>query len=1107
MRAMAETLPTHKREAQRVESEKARGKLGPYTTRYKDLLQGGICQQCAAKGVSTPETVSHILHECPNDQATAIRSKAKHDIVEKWSKLYKSSTKGGAEWELKDPTLSGPEGWELWWGWAGLAPRGVEELTHKEVKLMKASCRILATAGHEIWGKRNEWVENWAKENEIPSAAKAKQEARQGTPPNPKEREPPPAPKAETTSKKAKTSGKEAPKKPEKIAANARRGMASYLAGAPLKVSSTKSTLSKRTKAAAANRDEADARGENQNLLDAFSDGAECAWQGCGKPARGEGASFCKRLPREPRCSLHAPLACRGLLQPCQCDERPGVGRKKLRGGAPKKVLGPNARGESDDDHGPQEKDEGGPLPPLEGEELAEAERTSKRLRCLDLGMEVENEGVKGTLVGMERTGHARDAFREPDVLWVRIAEQRELVAWNVTEKWRITKKILHMAANLNRARRPPVDAAAAAREERAPAADGPEKDYEVRACHEGGDEGLSEERHEQDWLDCRQARCLAGQTRRRRAPKDAVTERPHCTPGAGGESRGGPCQRTGDDVLQGERVGRETYRGQDQCSPRRHDEEQSEGERRLGAGDRGNPSPDGGKEGNNPRGQDQGERGRAEGGMESPSHDMGRREGVGSAGIPPLATGPHSKEGSSSGGNGNRVGRGHRRIGPVFRQGHLDGPDPTNTGRKRRGENCAGPADELPGSSKTPRRRSSQSPNPGRGETVRTGSNLGEPLVCRILGGPGAEPNSRGGGWDLCRESSQLERTRRGQGRTGSNHEGPQAGPDSPVLRGATCPKCDEGPAGCPSDPRHWDCSECLRLGGKTIGETVSVNPPNPNPNPKPTTNQAVAQPRDPQPLPPYSPSRPSTLPVRGVQAGSETPPGLLPQGRPDPGEIGREVGGGCPEQSPSPPGSPYRVSNADGETGGNREPQIEPEWLLQARHEMPEVGDAEPRPFYLATHRPAVNDGAAYCRSKSGINTVNCSPFYRLTTSEYKRAKVSREQIDMIVEAIGQHTDPTADLDYRGYDDIAGGNFIPTRTRKKNRTSSLAQEYLPEITWDDLEPDPGAFNTPRMRGAALSGAGTAAGEGRGTQRQATKHRRKTRAKKGDPNRYDDHG
>ena len=128
-------------------------------------------------------------------------------------------------------------------------------------------------------------------------------------------------------------------------------------------------------------------------------------------------------------------------------------------------------------------------------------------------------------------------------------------------------------------------------------------------------------------------------------------------------------------------------------------------------------------------------------------------------------------------------------------------------------------------------------------------------------------------------------------------------------------------------------------------------------------------------------------------------------------------------------------------------------------------------------------------------------------MTTSEYKRAKVSREQIDMIVEAIGQHTDPTADLDYRGYDDIAGGNFIPTRTRKKNRTSSLAQEYLPEITWDDLEPDPGAFNTPRMRGAALSGAGTAAGEGRGTQRQAIKHRRKARAKKGDPNRYDDHG
>ena len=135
--------------------------------------------------------------------------------------------------------------------------------------------------------------------------------------------------------------------------------------------------------------------------------------------------------------------------------------------------------------------------------------------------MEVENGNEKGILVQLTRTRHAIDAFREPDVMWVRVPGQPELVGWEVSEDWRIIKEIVHLAS-LNRELRgsaPRSNAALPTRANRSDAMDGPEKDHERRLRDESRPRGLPEERNKQDGVEHQEAGCLAGSTDLSRAP------------------------------------------------------------------------------------------------------------------------------------------------------------------------------------------------------------------------------------------------------------------------------------------------------------------------------------------------------------------------------------------------------------------------------------------------------------------------------------------------------------------------------------------------------------------------------------------------------------
>jgi hypothetical protein len=115
-----------------------------------------------------------------------------------------------------------------------------------------------------------------------------------------------------------------------------------------------------------------------------------------------------------------------------------------------------------------------------------------------------------------------------------------------------------------------------------------------------------------------------------------------------------------------------------------------------------------------------------------------------------------------------------------------------------------------------------------------------------------------------------------------------------------------------------------------------------------------------------------------------------------------------------------------------------------------MPEVGDAEPRPWYLATHEPAQNDGAEYVKNKNG--TVVVPPTYSLTTSEKKRARVTAATLKQIADDATYASNPEAHPDYRTFEDIANGNLLTSRTRKGNR---VIHKPFVDI-WVDLENEP---------------------------------------------------
>jgi ribonuclease HI len=345
-RALTESLPTHKREAQRVAAESDQRdehgmqKLGQYTRRFGHKLKGGLCQRCLQQGYEVLETVEHILAQCDNPEATKIRSKALADITSKWEDTFQAPINGKVQWGLIDPTgHTNPckpctDGWQAWWGWVGLMPATVDSTKGIERKAVAFAVDKLAKAGVDLWAARNDWVQEWYKEEGIPSAHAASrhdrhqrrmQDKRRGTK---EDRQ-----KAEAALKSQKEEAEKQANSKERI-----RKMADFFVSrttAPVededeeeKTTDRKATVRCRecspeqppkhrkplgsqavTRATGATKMAAAIRRRLAKLGVEDGINENCSTKGCNDPAVGR-APICNSTPQCPRCQEHLGLTC-----------------------------------------------------------------------------------------------------------------------------------------------------------------------------------------------------------------------------------------------------------------------------------------------------------------------------------------------------------------------------------------------------------------------------------------------------------------------------------------------------------------------------------------------------------------------------------------------------------------------------------------------------------------------------------------------------------------------------------------------------------------------------------------------------------------------------
>ena len=1121
VRAITGTLPTYAREAKRVKSEADAGKMGQYRCRFGDKIGEGWCQLCGCDGARHLETPAHILAECPHGAST--RREALRKVATVWASTN-TRQQGQAEWSMINPVEVDRDGWETWWGWVGLLPAALDSYASSERTALQEVTNVLGAAGWQMWSDRNEAAKEWEKGQGIPSAFWAENQARrlaredQGprhAPPQGGDR-PPKRRKPTHLCSAATQEGRRREAEDETLAAtmlrmrseSAQVGIPAAARGEPGPTAlepgprpapepepepdpprppsrrpassapttgkkAKHSSLSKEAKNAARRRD---ARGEGSGTLDAYmeTEGPEqprCAWLGCGKKGTTT-ALGCTATPKEPRCRHHGMSSCQANLQPCGCSVR-GIAEGKTR--TRKGVLkGHDPMGdEEEEEPDPEPKkrargeEDGPPPPPLErplyNSEVAEAAEVSERLYSVDIGMEVECDGVSGTLKQMQRTRHNTDAIREPDVMWVDTGGE-ELVPWLVTEAWSV-KNAFNQACQIGTPERE------SDRDACGPSQNGerpmgcPQQNKEGRQREQRGDDSLPEGCHHSHRVDHEALRCVDSEDGIGRAPADANHSDGREARGNVGRHLGGAGGRTSGHDEEGADVHGGQHGGPRQCVPRQHDARQPQRTNQVEEGCGGGPRDPGAQRGNHTGGQGP-RQGRArEEYVEAGSDGVGEGETVDLPLRNLIATGPPS-QGDPGGRVRDGLGGGHRGPERGVRQGDINGcreTDPQGGGGQTHPTVSARPAGEVPGCSSPPRRGGSLGSPEERGAPGRTGSDLGQPLLRGRVRGTGDKQGKRGRSRSPRGDAILSGSRRRCERTAGRDNQGEAGRPDSAVLHRATSNQCDEGHAGGEKDTRGGGEGIWLCLGGEEVPQAVSP----------------VAQPCHGGDFPPHTPIVPAVA-MRGVQGGRCPHSGddacfreHSGESQP-PGDDGR----GGEEPGPTTPGGACRPRHENGMYHGARsQERLELEWVQQILHGAPGEGRATLRCHTLATHEAEGNDGFLFANvgqpgGGSGWPSVVADKFYVLSTPELKRAKITQARLREVAAALDTGGNEGEVPEWKQYEAIEKGQYTDARRRKAKTATERAQledEWLPTVECQPCAPVPAGTGRRGARGAGL--------------------------------------
>ena len=552
--------------------------------------------------------------------------------------------KARATWDMCNPTETGPEGWRNEWGWLGLVPNNTRSVMPEgrgKGGEWDEIGPILAKAGHAMWKERNEWTVQWEKDNGLRvdrrKSGKIKKRKAQTA------REP--------SEKKLEEQRQEAIKQKmaDDLAAATRPGKLDPGRGyrkepkAPTvkraKPSKNRFKVSVRRACEAADqRERAEERAENSGRV-------RCGYQGCTREPTVV-AMGCKRQPEaEPRCTKHESLKCRGNLVGCECRVNFMEPKKRT------KLSGqPAAREEEGEEEEEEGMDEQTRREQLKTLAWMDGELTQK-IRDLCYGDEITFKRAKGWERGRVwkvtngRHSEHRDAFRIPDEIWVqqRQNNRRVITAVDVVSEWRKLNNTDSETVTKKRSR--DEEGERGGTTVRGRAVHGTAEIHPQRQVSDGGeDEGVQEERHEQDGVECSAGgRGHRGVCRGEVGNYTMDARERIGTVGEGGHEQRG--DRTPDAEGEGEtQVGRKRVRDP-QRSAVRNTEGQFEGKNanRVGSGSGGMGAGEGGGDRGGRRGARQG--GSRQERMEGGGEGVGSTEGLGDACRGSHTTVPDSQE------------------------------------------------------------------------------------------------------------------------------------------------------------------------------------------------------------------------------------------------------------------------------------------------------------------------------------------------------------------------------------------------------------------------------------------------------------------------------
>ena len=396
-------------------------------------------------------------------------------------------------------------------------------------------------------------------------------------------------------------------------------------------------------------------------------------------------------------------------------------------------------------------------------EDEEEIRNIRKRLREVREGdtirYEDEGEEVEGEVISMERTGECRDAFREPDTMWVKVEGRTALQNVGVDETWSILNREQGKNKNKNKNKKSRERQAKGGENRTRPeerngepteeAADGDPTMGEPQGAHEGKvperrqPTAVQEGRHEQNRVERQGPGQMARGGDQGKAHPDGKWDGGQSTAGSDHSSADGSCGGAGTNERGGDKVGEEEHRRTSKRGPRDLDENQPARERRVNPGCGSHPDSNGKSTGNSDRGQNKRKRGQGEEGVETGSREVGTgKRMVGTEGKHhEAATHPNTSKRSCGNRIGDRVGRSHRGSTHSVGQGGDSRCGKAKDTNRNEGEISARCTDDIRKDERDKSNHDTVDQEEGRGKKGRGVGNLGEPVLQTVVN---SEPHER---------------------------------------------------------------------------------------------------------------------------------------------------------------------------------------------------------------------------------------------------------------------------------------------------------------------------------------------------------------------------